>query len=362
MVLVVVLAFGTCTSALGIGLNDDAAFVKQSTRRDCTLASATMLLRRKAILDGDANWSSITNASVGRVAWGGGLAWNFTYNGVSVTVQRRASGWGGSSLEEKKAYLISMLEAHPEGIVTYNYSHPHAVLLTSYDAETDTFYCSDPAACCPTGVIPLSSCIMDGSGQDGKLKHIDQLWYAASGVSSGAGTMPTPEEEAQAALEAQAAQEAQEVQEPERSEDAVAWISTQEIEIDGVAATFQTYVVVDDAANETCFVNVRDIAAALSGTAGQFDVALGEETTLFTGVAYPYGGCGAWESFPPIVSAAPVDVVTRVDGEARDVDAIQVADYNGESHVYYKLRDLGDALGFQVNWDAQRGTYIETGC
>ncbi len=358
MVLVAVLAFGTCTSALGIGLNDNAAFVKQSTRRDCTLASATMLLRRKAIVDGDANWSSITNASVGRVAWGGGLAWNFTYNGVNVAVQRRASGWGGNSLAEKKAYLISMLDAHPEGIVTYNYSHPHAVLLTSYDAETDTFYCSDPAACCPSGVIPLASCIMDGSGQDGKLKNIDQLWYAASGISSGAGTMPTPEE-------LQAAQEAQEVQEPqekERSEDSVAWISSQEIDINGTATTFQTYVVVDDAANETCFVNIRDMAAALSGTAGQFDVALGEETTLFTGVAYPYGGCGTWESFPPIVSAAPVDVVTRVDGEARDLDAIQVTDYNGESHVYYKLRDLGDALGFQVNWDAQRGTYIETGC
>lgn len=349
MVLTVVLAFGTCASALGIGLNDDAAFVKQSTRRDCTLASATMLLRRKAILDGDAGWSSITNASVGRVAWTGGLAWNFTYNGVSVAVQRKASGWGGSSLAEKKAYLISMLETHPEGIVTYNYSHPHAVLLTSYDAGTDTFYCSDPASCCPSGVIPLASCIMDGYGQDGKLQHIDQLWYAASGVSSGAGTMPQPEE-------------VNKDEDEERPEDSVAWISTQEIDINGVATTFQTYVLVDDAANETCFVNVRDLAAALSGTAGQFDVALGDETALFTGVAYPYDSCGSWEDFPPIVSAATADVVTRIDGTAQSLDAIQVTDYNGESHVYYKLRDLGDALGFQVNWDAQRGTYIETGC
>ena len=31
------------------------------------------------------------------------------------------------------------------------------------------------------------------------------------------------------------------------------------------------------------------------------------------------------------------------------------------SITYYKLRDLGQALGFHVGWSAEQGVYIETG-
>ena len=49
-----------------------------------------------------------------------------------------------SSVEDLK----KLLEEHPEGIVAYDSNKPHAIALTDYDAETDTFYCSDPAECC----------------------------------------------------------------------------------------------------------------------------------------------------------------------------------------------------------------------
>ena len=39
--------------------------------------------------------------------------------------------------------LISLLEQHPEGIVLYDRTQPHAVLLTDY--TNGIFYCSDPA-------------------------------------------------------------------------------------------------------------------------------------------------------------------------------------------------------------------------
>ena len=44
-------------------INQDAVFVKQSQRGTCTLASTAMMLRRAAMLNGDENWASITEAS-----------------------------------------------------------------------------------------------------------------------------------------------------------------------------------------------------------------------------------------------------------------------------------------------------------
>ncbi len=344
--LAALLALGLATTALGVGVNDSEVFLSQSFRSSCTLTSTTMMLRRRAILDGDAGWSSITDSAVSRVAWSGGLAWNFTYNGLNVSVLRKSSGWAGSTLDSKREALIALLADHPEGVVAYCASQPHAVLLTDYDADTGLFYCCDPAPYYFQGRVELTRSSLRGGGQDGILQNITQLWYVSGGLSNGAGTMPAPEE---------ATQEA-----PSWREDAVAWISSQDIDIDGARITFQTYVVVDDAANETCFVDVQALAHVLSGTAGQYDVAVGPDVLLFPGVAYPYDGQGSWEDFPPVVSAAPTDAATQVDGVPQGLDAIQVTDYNGQDHFYYKLRDLGDALGFQVGWDAQRGVFINT--
>lgn len=332
-------------TASAVSVDDPGVFLKQQTRSTCTLASATMMLRRRAILDGDVNWADITESSVRRVAWNGGLAWNFSYNGLNVSVMRKASGWAGSSLESKRAALIELLAAHPEGVVGYASGQPHAVLLTDYDAETDTFYCCDPAPYYEQGRIPLAQSSIRGGSQDAALGRITQLWYISDGLSSGAGTMPAEENEPE---------------EDEPEEDTVAWMSTQDICINGVKVTFQTYVVTDGAANETCYVNVTDLAAALKETPGRFDVGIGPEVLIFPRVAYPYDARGSWDDLPPVVSALSSGLVTRVDGQAQTLDAIEVTDYSGQSHVYYKLRDLGDILGFQVGWDAQRGVFIET--
>lgn len=325
-------------TAAAVSVDDPGVFLKQQTRSTCTLASATMMLRRKAILDGDANWADITERSVRRAAWSGGLAWNFSYNGLSVSVMRKASGWAGSSLDSKRQALIELLAAHPEGIVGYASGQPHAVLLTDYDADTGTFYCCDPAPYYAAGRTPLVQSSIRGGDQDAVLGRITQLWYISDGLSNGAGTMPMEENQSQQSM---------------------AWMSAQDIDINGSVVTFQTYVVVDDSGNETCYVNVTDLAAALKATSGQFDVGIGPEILLFTRVAYPYDGRGSWDALPPVVSAV-CDRDTRVDGQLQDLDCIAVTDYNGNEHIYYKLRDLGDALGFHVDWSAERGTYIET--
>lgn len=42
------------------------------------------------------------------------------------------------------------------------------------------------------------------------------------------------------------------------------------------------------------------------------------------------------------------------------LDAIVLKDDVGGAYTYYKLRDLGTALGFTVDWSADKGIFIET--
>ena len=142
-------------------VNQGSVFLKQQTSVTCTLCSATMLLRRVAMMRGDSDWSSITESDVRNIAWfTGGLYNNFTYRNMSITTATVSKGDTNA--------LISYLNMHPEGIVIYNTSYPHAVLLTDY---TDgTFYCADPANGKPYGRIPMSQALIS-------INSISKIWY-----------------------------------------------------------------------------------------------------------------------------------------------------------------------------------------
>lgn len=145
-------------------LNDDSVFIKQSTRGTCTLASAAMVIRRAKMLAGDDDWEEATESSVGNCAWlsGTGILWNFTYDDISMT-HGYVSGTGE---------LIELLEEHPEGIVAYDSWMPHAILLTDYDAETDTFYCADPSEYAAYGRIPVSESLIS-------VYNVSTVWYVS---------------------------------------------------------------------------------------------------------------------------------------------------------------------------------------
>ena len=117
----------TCLpAALAVDLNVDAGFYfKQSRGGTCTLASAAMMLRRRAFLDGLTDWTDVTENSVRGSAWAGGLSHSFNYNAMQVGYSTLPS-----NNEAKKAVLIQLLAEHPEGIVLYDRRQPHAVLLT----------------------------------------------------------------------------------------------------------------------------------------------------------------------------------------------------------------------------------------
>ena len=164
-------------------IEDSNVFLKQQTDYTCTLVSATMMVRRTAILLGLDNWESITESSMRKVAWkeSAGLYYNFSYNlnGTKITVRGYENGLSGS-YETKKAKLISLLEDHPEGVVVYNHWPAHAVLLTKYDKSTDTFYCADPLPSISKGQIPLAKSSLSGSGQENKISGLDTYWIVTS--------------------------------------------------------------------------------------------------------------------------------------------------------------------------------------
>ena len=147
-------------------LNSSELFVKQHTSYTCTLSSNTMLLRRAMMLKGG-DWQSITEESCRYSFWieGIGMPFSYTYQGIHVESKRIY----GSSAETLK----EMLKQHPEGVVAYDYDHPHAILLTDY---TDgKFYCADPANCVPDGRVEASLALIDVNG-------IEDCWYVTDNL------------------------------------------------------------------------------------------------------------------------------------------------------------------------------------
>lgn len=169
LALVLSLAFlFTCLpSALAVDLSVDAGFYfKQSRGGTCTLASAAMMLRRRAYFDGLTDWTDVTENSVRPTAWANGLSHSFTYKEMQVGYATLPSG-----LASKTAVLIALLSEHPEGVVLYDRTQPHAVLLTDY--TNGIFYCSDPAGNISSGRIPLTSSSVS-------ISRASCYWYVTS--------------------------------------------------------------------------------------------------------------------------------------------------------------------------------------
>ena len=114
LVLSLVLMAVMLPGALAVDLNVDAGFYfKQSRGGTCTLASAAMMLRRRAFLDGLTDWTDVTENSVRGSAWAGGLSHSFNYNAMQVGYSTLPS-----NNEAKKAVLIQLLAEHPAGSVS----------------------------------------------------------------------------------------------------------------------------------------------------------------------------------------------------------------------------------------------------
>ena len=70
--------------------------------------------------------------------------------------------------------------------------------------------------------------------------------------------------------------------------------------------------------------------------------------------AYQVGAVPGGECFLLLSPQAAV----LVDGAEAGMEAITLTDDAGNGYTYFKLRDLGAALGFNVTWDAAASSIV----
>ena len=139
---------------------------------------------------------------------------------------------------------------------------------------------------------------------------------------------------------------------------------TQNIDIDGRAVSFKTYAVVTPDGKggtlETNYVKLRDVAYAMNGTAAQFNVDWDGDVLIVPHSMYTPNGSEMSTPFTGDRDSTKAASATRVNGQSVPFSAIYLTDDNNGGYTYYKLRDLGQVLGFDVSWSAQRGIYIDS--
>ena len=133
---------------------------------------------------------------------------------------------------------------------------------------------------------------------------------------------------------------------------------TQTVKLDGRDVEFQCYAVKDAGGNETNYVKLRDLAQALNGTNAQFNVGWDGKVSITSNTSYqvvggegttPYSGNQPYKD----VSDTPVSF----NGSSVNLTSFSIT-YQDGGYTYYKLRDLGQLLNFNVKWDG--GVVIET--
>lgn len=124
--------------------------------------------------------------------------------------------------------------------------------------------------------------------------------------------------------------------------------------LDGESTAFDAYNI--GGAN---YFKLRDMAYALSGTEKQFDVAWdgsANAITLIPGMRYTSVG---GEMLP---GSGLVQTPTRTNSKVLlDGRPVSLEAYNIGGNNYFKLRDIGEVIGFHVDWDeASRTIIIDT--
>ena len=139
--------------------------------------------------------------------------------------------------------------------------------------------------------------------------------------------------------------------------DAKVVLSLQNLRVDGKPVECEKYNI--DGSN---YFKLRDIAMVLDGTGSQFSVGWDEEKkviSVVTGEGYtPNGSELDLSGGDKSASAAPSTQTLLINGEVRS----DLSAYNIGGNNYFKLRDLGDALGFHVDYDKPSNTAIVVSC
>ena len=121
--------------------------------------------------------------------------------------------------------------------------------------------------------------------------------------------------------------------------------------LDGSAINLDAYEI---AGNN--YFKIRDLASVLSGTNSQFEVIWDAKTRaiqLTPGMPYTLVGGELTPGTGQSQSATVSDAKVLLNGETLNMTAYEI---NG--NTYFKLRDLGQTLGFGVDWDGAQNAVL----
>ena len=140
-----------------------------------------------------------------------------------------------------------------------------------------------------------------------------------------------------------------------------AYATNYSITVDGQTVSFDAYALKDENGNDTNYLKLRDVAYTLNGSQAQFNVGwdgAANAITITKGVAYVSNGSEMSTPFSGDQPYTPNQAAVLVDGQASDLQAIMLTDDSGSGYTYFKLRDLGQTLGFNITWDGEAGAIV----
>lgn len=124
------------------------------------------------------------------------------------------------------------------------------------------------------------------------------------------------------------------------------------IYVNGSIKAFDAYNI-----NGYNYFKLRDIAYYLSGTECQFEVDWdGENSCINIATGYPYSPVGGEGTFPTgsySITIFDAEPLININNDFKTFES-----YNINNNNYFKLRDLGDALGFGVEWSDELQSVI----
>ncbi|MBP5780094.1 MAG: hypothetical protein J6X34_02530, partial [Clostridia bacterium] len=130
-------------------------------------------------------------------------------------------------------------------------------------------------------------------------------------------------------------------------------LSAQKLTCEGKSIECEKYNI--DGSN---YFKLRDIACLLNGTVSQFSVGWDSEAkvvSIVTGEAYePNGGELDLSAGDQSATAVPSSQTVKING----IERTDLAVYNIGGSNFFKLRELGGALGFFVDYDRETNTAV----
>jgi hypothetical protein len=143
--------------------------------------------------------------------------------------------------------------------------------------------------------------------------------------------------------------------------------TAQALTVDGQAVTgVEVYAIIPaNAVNGNNYFKLRDVAALLNGTDAQFSVDYDSATNtivIVTGQPYTSDGSELSGGSAVSVTAQRTSQALTINGETVNDLSIYAITHDGSinGNNYFKLRDLGEKLGFGVDYDAQTNSVVVT--